>query len=175
MLTRGTFSLDTSGNDSTEESPLDELPDFTLDNADVEFHPEYYPEKIKPGKERNLSREEGLCEGEHVEDTGSKNVEIHIRGYLLGREKDTFWDLLANGGEFRMVAMPWSGDVYVESGDLRGPLGVDNVENDWVYEYTLDVVEATGEGMEDDGIVDGPGSNPQANNDAGHIGPGNLL
>lgn len=150
------LTVEGSGGSKESTSPLNDLPDFTLDNDDVEFHPEYYPEKVKPSKDRNLSREEGLCEGEHVEDTGSKNIEINIRGYLLGEMKDTFWNLLNHGGEFRMVAMPWSGDVYIKNGDLRGPKGVDNVENDWVYEYSIQVVEAQGDGMENDGIVDGP-------------------
>lgn len=135
-------------------SKLNDLPDFTLSGPGLTFGPEYYPEKVKPGKERNLSREEGMCEGEHVSDTGSKNIEINIRGFLLESEKDTFWDLLDAGDTFRMVSMPWSGDVYVDSGDLEGPLGIDNQLDEWVYEYTLQVVQAGGEEIQNGGIID---------------------
>lgn len=134
------------------ESPLDDLPDFTV-NGDVDFEPTYYPEKVKPSKERNLNREDGICEGEQVTDTGSKNKSVNIRGYLLESEKDTFWNLLDKGTEHRMVSMPWSGDVMIESGDISGPMGVDDKENEWVYEYTLKVVESDGTDMQNDGIV----------------------
>jgi len=130
---------------------LNDLPDFTIGEGD--FEPRYYPEKCVPTKERNLSREDGLCDGEQITDTGSKNVELNIRGFLLEDKKDSFWEILDSGKKYRLVSMPWSGDVFVKNGDLRGPKGIDRNRDKWVYEYTLQVVEAGGSGMENDGVV----------------------
>ena len=124
------------------KSPLDALPDFSLISNEVYFEPEYYPERVKPSKERNIERDDDLCDGETVTDNGGKNADLHIRGFLLESEKSKFWDVLDAGVEFELVSMPWSGFVYIKSGKLEGPKGVDNVEREWVYEYTLKVVGA---------------------------------
>lgn len=135
------------------ESPLNELPDFSLTSDKVNFEPEYYPERVKPSKERNINREDEICEGEQVTDNGGKNHDLHVRGYLLQSEKSTFWETLDAGVEFQLVAMPWSGYVYVKSGKLEGPIGVDNVERQWVYEYTIKFVASGSETGNNNGIV----------------------
>lgn len=135
------------------ESPLNNLPDFTLKSSEVNFEPTYYPERVKPSKDRNVEREPGLCDGEEITDTGGNNHDLHVRGYLLESEKQTFWDVLDAGVEFEMVAMPWSGFAYVKSGKLEGPNGVDNMERQWVYEYTLKLVAASN-GNGNSGVID---------------------
>ena len=122
-------------------SPLKNLPDFSLNSQDVAFEPTYYPERVNPTKERNIEREDNLCEGQDVIDNGGKNVDIHIRGFLLEQEKQTFWDVLNNGSKYQLIAMTWSGEVKVKSGNLEGPKGIDNIERQLVYEYTLKCVE----------------------------------
>lgn len=135
------------------ESLLNNLPDFSLTSEGPDFEPTYYPERVKPSKERNIDREDGLCEGEEVNDNGGKNHDLHVRGFLLESEKSDFWDVLDAGNEFELVSMPWSGFVYIKSGDLEGPKGVDNQEREWVYEYTIKLV-ASGSGSEyGNGIV----------------------
>lgn len=131
---------------------LSALPDFSL-TGPVNFEPTYYPERVKPSKKRELDREAGLCNGEQVTDTGSKNKDIHVSGYILESEKSTFWDLLDSGEELKMIAMPWSGHVYVKDGDLEGPLGIDNQQGEWVYEYTMTVVESMSEDHQQSGVV----------------------
>jgi len=138
------------------ESPLDDLPDFTLislDSDDISLEPEYYPERVNPSKKRNLEREENLCEGEEITDTGGKNHDLHIRGFILDSEKSDFWDVLDAGDKFELVSMPWSGNVYVKSGKLEGPKGIDNREREWVYEYTIKLVAAGEEHSVGDGIA----------------------
>jgi hypothetical protein len=136
------------------DSPLNNLPDFSLVSESTSFEPTYYPERVKPTRERNINRQDGLCEGEEVNDNGGKNHDLHVRGFLLESEKNTFWEVLDDGSEFEMVAMPWSGFVYVKSGNLEGPKGVDNREREWVYEYTLKFV-AAGSGTETgNGIIE---------------------
>jgi hypothetical protein len=133
------------GNGSDGEdpySPVDNLPDFSLSSPDLTFEPQYYPERVKPSKARNLEREPNLCDGEEVTDIGGKNADLHVRGYLLDFEKSTFWDVLDHGEKFEFVSMPWSGFVYVKSGKLEGPKGLDNQHRDWVYEYTMKLVSA---------------------------------
>jgi len=138
------------------DSPLDSLPDFSLISDSVDFEPEYYPERVKPSRERNIDREDGLCDGEEVTDNGGKNHDLHVRGFLLESEKSTFWDVLDAGEEFELVSMPWSGFVYVKSGDLEGPKGVDNREREFVYEYKIKFVSSSS-GTDDsmgDGIME---------------------
>jgi hypothetical protein len=122
-------------------SPLNNLPDFSLVSGNVTFEPTYYPERVNPTKERNIEREDNLCEGEDIIDNGGKNADIHIRGFLLEQEKGTFWDVLDTGEKYKLIAMTWSGKVRIKSGNLEGPKGIDDVERQFVYEYTLKCVE----------------------------------
>ena len=134
-------------------SPLDDLPDFSLISESVQFEPTYYPERVNPKRERNIEREDSLCDGQDIIDNGAKNADLHVRGFLLESEKGKFWDVLDNGEEYELVAMPWSGFVKVKSGNLEGPLGVDDHEREFVYEYKLKFV-STGDRTEDQfGIV----------------------
>lgn len=119
---------------------LDNLPDFSLTSEEVDFEPTYYPERVKPSRERNVKRKDKICSGEDINDNGAKNHDLHIKGKLLESEKSIFWDVLDAGVEFALISMPWSGFAYVKSGKLEGPKGIDNREREWVYEYTIKLV-----------------------------------
>jgi len=144
-------------------SPLDNLIDFSLVSDSVTFEPTYYPERVKPSRERNIDREDNLCDGEEITDNGAKNRDIHISGFLLESEKETFWGVSDSGEEFEMIAMPWSGFVQIESVDLEGPKGVDNRERELIYKYTIKVIEASQESSTGNGIIRGNGF--EQNND----------
>lgn len=133
-------------------SPLENLPDFSLVSESIGFEPTYYPERVNPKRKRNVEREDALCEGQDIIDNGAKNVDLHVEGYLIGSEKSTFWEILANGAEYRLISMPWSGFVKIKSGNLEGPIGIDDKEREFVYDYTLKLVSTAGDN-EDFGIV----------------------
>lgn len=149
-----------SGSESGYETAnLNDLPDFSMVGDTTTFEPEYYPERVRVGKERNLSRNPGLCGDEEVNDIGSKNRSIHLRGFILGFEKKDFHSAVNSGDEFKMVSMPWSGHVYIKDSRLEGPIGIEkhNIQGkQWVYEYTMDVV-ASGSHTNTSGIIDGSG------------------
>lgn len=140
-------------NYGTDGSPLKDLPDFSMKGDKHTFKPKYYPEKVNPTKKRNIKREDGLCENESVSDNGSKNIDISVRGYLLEPHRSVFWSVMHTGGQYKMSAQPWSGHVYIEDGDLRGPIGVDDHYNEWVYEYTFQLVESNGSKDDEDDIL----------------------
>jgi hypothetical protein len=135
-------------------SPLENLPDFSLVSESVGFEPTYYPERVNPKRKRNIKREDSLCEGQDIIDNGGKNVDLHVEGYLIGSEKSTFWDILANGAEYRLISMPWSGFVKIKNGNLEGPIGIDDREREFVYDYTLKLVSTASREDKELTIVD---------------------
>lgn len=156
----GTTSGGTGG-----EASLSDLPEFSMTSGAANFFPEYYPERVRVGKQRELSRNPGLCDDEEVNDIGSKNREIHLSGYILESEKQSFNFMLDSGEEFKLVSMPWSGHCVIKDSKLEGPLGIENhptLGKQWVYEYTLDLV-ASESGEQGDGILTGSSGGPNRN------------
>jgi hypothetical protein len=106
---------------------------FSLRGDSHIFAPSIYPAEIVVSKERTKARNENLCEGETVDDTGSKNREILVTGKILRSELQAFDDLLDDGPEFDMLADEWVGEVEVLDGEYRGA-GLD------VYRFKLNLV-----------------------------------
>ena len=120
------------------------------------FGPFYVPTRFVVNKERELNEEGTFCGGENVEDTGSKNREIHISGPVLEREKDTFHDVLDANTVFDLVSPVWSGEVRIKDGELEGPTSYDPRHGEQLFKFTLNVI-STGtdeaDGKPGDGII----------------------
>lgn len=128
---------------------------FELSNDDMIFAPQAYPTMVKPSKERNKSRDDNLCEGETITDTGSKNMEVNIAGYMPFSERAAFFRLLEEGGNLDLLAEEWSGEVQVLDGECERS-GINTLY------YMVNVV-STGRfergGIAGDGILSGQSDN----------------
>lgn len=150
-----------------EDTNLGEF-NFEFSSENVTFRPMYYPKRVKVGKERDLNRESGICQGEHVTDSGTKNREVHVVGYVtpyvdpelqadtLGasgsievdvenssqysNNMQSFHDMCDFGERGDIITMQWSGEVLLKDSDIEGPKGIDTNTGHFLYEYTLDFV-----------------------------------
>lgn len=113
---------------------------FEIYGNGVYFAPFFYPRDVVVGKEQKLSRDGSPCGGEDVENIGSKNREIHIVGIIRESERGALNTILDQQDEVNLITMSWSGEVRIESGEFRGPVGYDPHTNEWHWEYTLDLV-----------------------------------
>lgn len=102
-----------------ESRERSERPQFELSNNDIVFAPQAYPQTVKPSKERNKSRQDNVCEGETVTDTGSKNMEILVAGYMPFGERAAFYRLLEEGGDLDLLSEEWTGEVQVVDGECE--------------------------------------------------------
>lgn len=119
---------------------------FSLRGETRVFAPSMYPGDVVVSKERNKARNDNLCEGETIDDTGSKNREILVTGRILRSELRAFDELLDDGTQFDMLADEWIGEVEVLDGEYRSH-GLD------MYRYKLNLV-STGQ---DEAGGSGPG------------------
>ena len=92
---------------------------FSLRGDGRVFAPSIYPLDVVVSKERTKARNENLCEGETIDDTGSKNREILVTGLILRSELQAFDDLLDDGSAFDMLADEWVGEVEILDGEYR--------------------------------------------------------
>lgn len=120
---------------------------FSISNSSRVFAPSIYPEVVV-SKERNKARTDGLCEGEDVEDTGSKNREFTVTGVIFRSELSAYDEILDDGEEFEMLSDEWVGEIEILDGKYR-PYALDK------YSFTLNLV-STGKdeyGSRDNGII----------------------
>lgn len=124
-------------------------PAFTVIDATVSgtepgtavFIPSFFPENVRMRKQRELDRQRGFCGGENVSDTGSKNVEIHVQGKMLGEvEKDQLRTVGGLGKKVEIVSTTWSGEAYIKELEIEGPVGWHPPRSEFLFEYTLDFV-----------------------------------
>lgn len=117
---------------------------FRVRGNGANFTPTYVPNRIQVGKERNLVRHANFCGLEDVFEIHGRNREVHISGNLLHSELGSFERLLDHNQEATLITPGWSGSVRVMQGDYEGPIGWDSRNNDFLWQYTLDLV-STGE------------------------------
>lgn len=130
----------------TTNDPMNMIPQsmFAI-YGPTDFAPRYVPNRFSLSKERNLDRSENFCGGEDVEDLGSKNRDIHFSGMIRQRELPAFHDLLDTNVPVEMIYPGWSGsNVRVVDGELDGPRSRDPETNEYLYQYSVNVV-STGE------------------------------
>lgn len=129
---------------------------FEVASTSVVFAPRVYPLDIVVSKERNVTREDNLCAGESVDDTGSKNREINIVGIIRQSEKVWFDELLDDDGPHDLISQEWTGEVQVLDGEYR-KVGLDT------YQYKLNLLstgrDETG-GTPGSGILDVGSADP---------------
>lgn len=144
-----------------------ETPDFTVPEeektkaenirfvlvGDERFAPRYFPETFRVRKPWKLDRQEAFCEGEDVEQTTSKNRNVHVSGRLVGQAELQDYERIGdNGGPFTMSSITWSGEVVVEETEVEGPVGIDVESGEFMWTYTLDLVST---GRDEDGVPTG--------------------
>jgi hypothetical protein len=113
------------------------------------FVPSYYPENVRVRRQRQLDRQRGFCGGEKVNDTGSKNMEIHVQGMMLGEgEKSSLYRISGVGRSLELVSETWSGECYLKEFEVEGPVGWYPPRSAFIYEYTMDLVSS---GIDDPG------------------------
>lgn len=130
--------------------------EFELAGENFSFAPFYYPRKVTPSKERRLSEQSAICEGEDVTDIGSKNREIVVRGYLRMSELPAYDRFIESGATYDLISLQWSGEVVLRDTELDGPMGVDTDTGDWlfIYDFTLKSTGKDERHTPGDGIID---------------------
>lgn len=125
----------------------------------MEFRPEYIPNRIKLSKERKLSRNSGFCGLEDVHESHGKNREVHLSGYILRSELESFSKVLDWNKEAELVTpgLPEGLIVRVNQGDREGPVAYDPQYNEYQWRYSLDLL-STGDSERraqstEDGII----------------------
>lgn len=136
---------------------------FGIAASGLEFYPEYIPNQIQLNKERKLVRHANFCGLEDVFEIHGKNREVHVNGYILESELPSFADVLDWSQEAEIVTPGWSGRVRVVKGEHEGPVAWDAREEQYLWNYSLDVVstgidEAQHISRYNDGIVSGGGT-----------------
>lgn len=125
-----------------------------LITGDTDFGPFYPPDRIKVSKERNLNRNQSMCSGEDVTDNGSKNREIHVSGVIRKSEVSAFNSLLDEEEPLDLITAGFSGEIHVRQGDFEGPVRWDPEHNEWLYEYSVDLLSTGREEDDNNGIID---------------------
>lgn len=117
---------------------------FELYGNGVHFAPFFYPTRVVVTKEQKLARDGNPCAGEDVDNIGSKNREIHIVGLVRQNERYALEQVLDQTDDMNLISLSWSGEVVIENGEYEGPIGQDAHTNEYLWEYTIDLV-STGE------------------------------
>lgn len=103
------------------------------------FAPLYPPGPGTWRKDRDLTRQKGMCDGEDVEDGGGTNRELHITGTMRNRERHIFEAVMDADHPFYVFTSGWTGWCRVSTAEYKGPTGSDpNGGMHW--KYTLDLV-----------------------------------
>lgn len=135
------------------DSPFFEgLQIYTPELGGVYFSPRFLPDRIRVRKQRELDRQTTFCSSENVSDSGEKNREIHISGKLREVELDVFNAVLDAGELMRLICEAGAYNVYVDEGEIDGPVGIDHKRQENLWDYSLDLVtdpELTGQGGSD--------------------------
>lgn len=113
-----------------------------------QFVPAYYPDRFNQSIEKGLRREGQQCRGEDVSIKKFKNTEIHATGVILAENVSDFREIATHDGPADLIT-PLAPDggmrVYIkkaEVGEIEGwnPGLSDAVDEQWMFNYTLDFV-----------------------------------
>lgn len=117
---------------------------FSVSGNGTNFGPFFMPDRISVSKERNLVRHANFCGLEDVFEIHGHNREIHVSGKIRENELAAFERLLDHNQPADLITPSWSGEVRVVKGDHEGPIGFDPQTQQFLWEYSLDLV-STGE------------------------------
>lgn len=116
---------------------------WNADDAAVAFVPDYYPDRFRQNKDKDLKREGKQCAGESVSVKTIKNRDFHIQGVLLEYEVTTFQQVVDHEGPVEIISplTPSGGmECLIKSSELGDTKGYDPHARQWQFEYTLDLV-----------------------------------
>lgn len=139
---------------SDPNKPLGFEIDPTLENWS--FAPEFYPDDFTQMKKRELKRYGGGCRGESVSIKSAKNREFHVSGVLLEGEINIFHAIQDYNDVVDVLSplTPSGGmECYIKQSELGNQSGWDPHNQQWMFEYTLDLV-STGTDEHDRGEND---------------------
>ena len=130
--------------EQTYASPVEEL-GFEISPTDKRwsFSPKFYPDRFTQMKEKELKRYGGKCDSESVSIKSIKNREFHATGVILQGEINIFQALLDYPDSVDLLSplTPFGGmECYLKKGELGQQSGWDPEHQQWMFEYTLDLV-----------------------------------
>lgn len=107
------------------------------------FIPEFYPDSFTQMKKKELERYGGKCNGESVSIKSIKNRELHATGVILEGEVEIFRALQDIGSKVDLIS-PLTSDggmeCYIKQAELGEQKGWDPHNQQWMFEYTVDLV-----------------------------------
>lgn len=139
----------------TESTPLEDagpndqlifsvLPKDDNDNpVGQEFSPEFYPDRFNKVMEKELNRDGQQCRGEDVSVKEFKNPDIHATGVCFARQVTVIEGLHEHEGKVDIYTpiSPNGGlEAFVKKVEIGEINGWNPVENEWMFNYTLDFV-----------------------------------
>lgn len=111
--------------------------------AEWSFIPEFYPDSFTQMKKKELDRYGGKCNGESVSIKSIKNRELHATGVILQGEVEIFRALQDINSKVDLIS-PLTSDggmeCYVKKAELGEQKGWDPHHQQWMFEYTVDLV-----------------------------------
>lgn len=140
--------------EETYADPTEKLGfEISPQEASWTFIPEFYPESFTQMKKKEFDRYGGKCNGETVSIKSVKNREFHATGVLLQGEVSVFQSLQDVESEVDLISpLTANGgmECFVKKAELGEKKGWDPHNQQWMFEYTIDLL-STGRDEYDDG------------------------
>lgn len=110
---------------------------------DLEFAPEYYPDRFNKNMEKKLNRNGQQCRGEDITVEKFKNPDLHATGVCFAHQISTLESLHEHEGKVDLYTpiSPNGGlEAYVKKIDAGELNGWNPHEGEWMFDYTMDLV-----------------------------------
>lgn len=110
---------------------------------DGEFSPEFYPDRFTKVMEKELGREGQQCKGEDVTISKFKNPDLHANGVSFADQISTLENLHGHNGKVDLYTpiSPNGGlEAYVKKVEVGEINGWNPHEQEWMFDYTMDLV-----------------------------------
>jgi hypothetical protein len=118
------------------------------------FIPDYYPDRFRQTKDKKLERDGKQCEGEEITIDKIKNREFHVNGVMLEYEVGNFNQLCDFSGSVELICsmVPRGAmECVIKSSEVGENQGYDPHAEQWMFEYSLDLVSTGDDEYQEDG------------------------
>lgn len=118
------------------------------------FTPKYYPDRFNKVMEKELRKDGQQCKGQDVSIKNFKNAKLHATGVCLAREVSTLESLHAHDGVVDLYTpiSPNGGiEAYLEKVELGEMAGYNPEFDEWMFNYTLDLISTGSDEYGSDG------------------------
>lgn len=113
--------------------------------VEPEFSPEFYPDRFNKVMEKELNRKGQQCRGEDVSVKKFKNPDIHATGVCFAGNVSVIEDLHLHEGlvDLYTPISPHGGlEAFVKKAEIGEIDGWNPHANEWMFNYTLDLVSS---------------------------------